>query len=70
MRFSEAMSRVMDEKGLTQKDVVVATGLSKQYVSLIKNGKTENPTFDRAAMIIRALGCDVEEFVNMLDRFE
>lgn len=62
MTFAEALRRAMNERGIKQKDIVRATGFSDAYVSMLVNGKVEDPKFSTAEAVIHAIGMSLDEF--------
>lgn len=62
MTFAEALRRAMKERGIKQKHIVKATGFSDAYVSMLVNGKVEDPKFSTAEKVIHALGMSLDEF--------
>ena len=65
MTFGEALRAVMNERGIRQKDIVRATGFTDAYVSMLVNGKVEDPKFSTAEKVIRALGISLDEFARV-----
>lgn len=57
---------MLDNK-LKQKDIVVATGLSKQTISNLLNGRSKNMTLDTLFMLLNALDCDLSVSLNKKD---
>lgn len=49
----------MLDNNLKQKDIVVATGLSKQTISNLLNGRNKNMTLDTLFMLLDALDCNL-----------
>ena len=62
MTFAEALRLAMKERGIKQKDIVKSTGLSDAYVSMLVNGKIDDPKFNSAELVIRSLGMSLDEF--------
>lgn len=62
MTFAEALRVAMRIKGLKQVHLVKATGFSDAYVSMLVNGKIEDPKFSTAETVISALGMTLDEF--------
>jgi len=60
--FAEALRRAMDERGIRQADIVRSTGFSDAYVSMLVNGKVEDPKFSTAEAVIHSLGMSLDEF--------
>ena len=61
MAFSNALRTIMDERGLKARDLV-QDGLSAQYMSKLLSGKVKDPTWEKALLIIDALGMAPSEF--------
>jgi transcriptional regulator with XRE-family HTH domain len=57
---------MLDNK-LKQKDIVVATGLSKQTISNLLNGRSKNMTLDTLFMLLNALDCNLSISLNKKD---
>lgn len=57
---------MLDNK-LKQKDIVVATGLSKQTISNLLNGRSQNMTLDTLFMLLNALDCNLSISLNKKD---
>ena len=57
---------MLDNK-LKQKDIVVATGLSKQTISNLLNGRNKNMTLDTLFMLLNALDCNLSISLNKKD---
>lgn len=54
---------MLDNK-LKQKDIVVRTGLSKQTISNLLNGRSKNMTLDTFFMLLNALDCNLSISLN------
>lgn len=54
----------MLDNNLKQKDIVVATGLSKQTISNLLNGRSKNMTLDTLFMLLNALDCNLSISLN------
>lgn len=65
MTFAEALRQAMKERGIKQVHIVKATGLSDAYVSMLVNGKVEDPKFGTAELVIDALGMSLDEFSEL-----
>ena len=65
MTFAEALRAAMADKGLKQADICQATGLSDAYVSMLVNGKIEDPKWSKAELVITALGMSLDEFSQL-----
>ena len=57
----------MLDNNLKQKDIVVATGLSKQTISNLLNGRSKNMTLDTLFMLLNALDCNLSISLNKKD---
>ena len=57
---------MLDNK-LKQKDIVVATGLSKQTISNLLYGRSKNMTSDTLFMLLNALDCNLSISLNKKD---
>lgn len=55
----------MKERGIKQVHIVKATGLSDAYVSMLVNGRVEDPKFSTAESVIHALGMSLDEFSEL-----
>ena len=65
MTFAEALRLAMQKRGIKQVHIVKATGLSDSYVSMLVNGKVEDPKFSTAELVIKALGMSLDEFSEL-----
>lgn len=57
----------MLDNNLKQKDIVVRTGLSKQTISNLLNGRSKNMTLDTLFMLLNALDCNLSVSLNEKD---
>ena len=62
-RFGDNIKRVRLEKGMTQGDIVRATGVDRGYISSLENGK-QNPTLATIEKIAQALGVASDELLK------
>lgn len=62
MTFAQALRLAMKERGIKQVHIVKATGFSDAYVSMLVNGKVEDPKFTTAESVIHALGMSLDDF--------
>ncbi|MBQ9002172.1 MAG: helix-turn-helix transcriptional regulator [Eggerthellaceae bacterium] len=62
MRFYEAFEIALKEKGLKAADICSATGIHSSYFSKLKSGHTKDVTWEKALLIINALGMTPDEF--------
>lgn len=61
MNFGKTLKEIRISQGLSQ-DALCIAGLSRTSISKIENGK-QNPSFEKAILIIDALGVSIDEFV-------
>jgi transcriptional regulator with XRE-family HTH domain len=57
--------RKLHAQGLRQKDIVSRTGMCKSHVSEIINGHNRHPSVWTAQRIADALGCRVDDLLNV-----
>ena len=67
-RFASKLERLLDEWGMTQKDLAEETGIAESTISRCLSGKYI-PTIRTIVNIGYALDCDVEELIDFHDRF-
>ena len=65
MTFAQALKRAMKDRGIKQVDICRATGLSDAYVSMLVNGRVEDPKWSTAEQVIHALGMSLDEFSKL-----
>lgn len=66
--FGEKLRKLRDERGLTQKDMAQAIGVSAAYLSALEHGRRGQPTWDLLQRIIGYLNIiwdDAEELQNL-----
>ena len=68
MTFYEALSLVMKEKGLTAADICNITGIHPSYFSKLKSGYTKDVTWEKALIILEAVGVTPDEFSEIQKR--
>lgn len=68
--FGKVMRRLIEEHGVTQADIVRATGLSKQNVSWMCNGKTQYPGIHACKRIANFFGMTLDELWTLIEREE
>lgn len=57
--FILKIKHYMLDNNLKQKDIVARTGLSKQTISNLLNGRSKNMTLDTLFMLLNALDCNL-----------
>ena len=62
-RLGKNLKRIRTEKGISQGDIVKASGIDKAIISNIENGKT-NPTLATIAKLAKAIGVSVGELMK------
>lgn len=65
MTFYEALVIAMSEKNMTAADLSARTGIHQSYFSKLKSGYTKDVTWEKAILIINALGITPDEFRNI-----
>jgi transcriptional regulator with XRE-family HTH domain len=69
MDLGEQIKRIRTAKGLSQKEVLNASGLDKAQYSRIENGKTD-PSFSTLEKIAKALGVSLSELFATTDEIK
>ena len=67
MKFGDAVSYYLAEKGMTAKELAKKSGFTEAYISQLRGKRGNDPTFTRAIAIIDALGVDIDEFAAKVD---
>lgn len=62
MTFYEAFEIALKENGLKAADICAKTGIHSSYFSKLKSGHTKDVTWEKALLIIDALGMTPDEF--------
>ncbi len=62
-RLGKNLKRIRTEKGISQGDIVKASGIDKAMISNIENGKT-NPTLATIVKLAKAIGISVGELMK------
>ena len=62
-KLGKNLKRIRTEKGISQGDIVKASGIDKAMISNIENGKT-NPTLATIAKLAKAIGVSVGELME------
>ena len=62
MTFYETFEIALKTKGMKTADVCAATGIHSSYFSKLKSGHTKDVTWEKALLIINALGMTPDEF--------
>ena len=65
--FGAHLRRTRESAKVSQEELAHRAGLSRNYVSLLERG-LRNPTLNSMAMLARALGLSLVEFIRVLDR--
>lgn len=69
MSFAKALDRALKIKGLKPADIV-SEEVSASYISKLLLGRITDPTWQKALMMIKALGMTVDEFSELEARLE
>ena len=67
MKFGEVVSHFLKEKNMSAGELSRRTGFSESYISKLRRGRCDDPSFRKAIAIIAALEVDIEEFIAMVD---
>jgi transcriptional regulator with XRE-family HTH domain len=62
-KLGKNLKRIRTEKGISQGDIVKASGIDKAMISNIENGKT-NPTLSTITKLAKALGVSSDELLK------
>jgi transcriptional regulator with XRE-family HTH domain len=65
MTFYEALDIAMREKGLRAVDIAERTGMHQSYISKLKSGHQKSVDWEKALVIIAALGMTPNEFYEL-----
>ncbi len=65
MTFYEALCVAMKRKGLRAVDVAERTGMHQSYFSKLKSGHQKSVDWEKALLIIEALGMTPNEFYEI-----
>jgi transcriptional regulator with XRE-family HTH domain len=68
MTFYELFEIALREKHMSTADICAKTGLYPSYFSKLKNGKFKDVTWEKALIIIHALGMTPDEFNALSDK--
>lgn len=68
MTFYDALNIAMDEKGITPSALSKMTGISQSYFSNLKSHYAKDVTWEKAILIITALGMTPNEFYEIQRR--
>ena len=63
MQFHERLSKLMKDRGLSQAQLCKISGIATSAMSHYVRGETE-PSFTKAILIAKALGCSVDELAG------
>ena len=62
-KLGQNLKRIRTGKGISQGDIVKATGIDKALISNVENGKT-NPTLGTIAKLAKAIGVSVGDLMK------
>ena len=66
MSYGQAVRYLFSRSGMSQADLARRGNFSTAYVSMLLNGKVENPKFDRACEVADALGVSIQDFYDLI----
>ena len=58
------LKQTREEKGLTQREVSIKSGVTEGQLFRIEKGSTKNPRVNTAVAIAKAIGCDLSELLD------
>jgi len=64
LNFGKAISYFLEEKGMSQGDIMRATGLERAYISKLVNNGISYPRKETIEKIAGALGVSAEEIIH------
>ena len=62
MTFYETLALAMDERGISAAELSSRSGIYQSYFSRLKNGHIKDVSWEKAVVIISALGMTPDEF--------
>ena len=65
MTFYETLALAMEQRGIRAADISRKTGIYQSYFSNLKNGEAKDVTWEKALLIIDALGMTPSEFYEL-----
>ena len=65
MTFYETLALALETKGMKPSDICERTGIHPSYFSKLKSGYTKDVTWEKAVLIISALGMTPTEFYEL-----
>lgn len=68
--FGRMMRKLIDEHETNQANIVQATGLTKQNISLICKGKTQYPSIRVCKLLADYFGMTLDELYALLEKEE
>ena len=68
--FGKMMRKLIAEHGTTQAEISRATGINKQNISLMCNGKTQYPSIHVCKKIADYFGMSLDELYELLEAEE
>lgn len=68
MRFGEVLMQMLDERGMSQRQLAKKSGLSPQHINRLCVGRVEEPTLSNGFKIADALGVPLAEIQERMER--
>lgn len=68
--FGKMMRKLIDEHDTSQAKISRATGINKQNISLMCNGKTQYPSIQNCKLIAEYFGMTLDELWERLEEEE
>lgn len=63
MEFGDVVRNLMESRGMSQRDLAVASSMSEAKVSQICSGKTKDPRMSTLIALCVGLNCSMDELV-------
>ena len=67
MKFNNRLKELMNEKGMTQTDIVKASNLTDSQVYYLCSGRSKNPTLLTLLELCKALNIGMNELLKDVD---
>ena len=64
MTFGEALSILLEEKGMQANEMSDKSGVTAPYISQLVCGKLKDPAFSKACKLVHALDMTLQEFID------
>ena len=68
MTFGEALSILLEEKGMQANELSEKSGVPAPYISQLVCGKLKDPAFSKACKLIHALDMTADELYDYIEQ--